>query len=278
MLSLSVRPSAAPGQMTGAPAPGYRRDVGIPASTIPAPLRDIGFDQRLDHLLPLDVTLVDERGQRRRLADYFGVRPVVLAFVYFDCPMLCTQIVNALTSSFKTLSLDVGADFDVMLVSFDPREGPARAAERKAAALARYDRPGTSDGWHFLTGDHASIDRLTRAAGFRYAWDEATQQFAHPAGIIVVTPEGRLARYLFGIDYGPRDLRLALVEASQGRIGSVVDSVLLYCYHYDPMTGRYGLLIMRALRMAGAATAIALGGFIWLMLRRERAAQALFGG
>jgi protein SCO1/2 len=256
--------------MTGAPAPGYRADPGIPASTMPAPLREIGFDQKLNQPVPLDTEFVDELGREVQLGDYFGSKPVVLAFVYYDCPMLCTQVLSAMTSSLNLLSLDAGKDFEIVAVSFDPREKPEQAAARKATALERYDRADAADGWHFLTGTEAAIERLTKAAGFRYVWDEQTQQFAHPTGIIVLTPDGRLARYLFGIDYGPRDLRLALVEASEGTIGSAVDSLVLFCYHYDPMTGRYGLVIMRTLRIAGAATVIAIASFIAVMVRRER--------
>ena len=257
-------------QMTGAPSPGYRRDVGTPASTIPAPLREIGFDQKIDETLPLDVELRDEQGRQVRLGEYFGRRPVVLAVVYYDCPMLCTQVLSSMTSTFGVLALDPGKDFEIVVVSFDPRETPALAAEKKALYLDRFGRPGTEHGWHFLTGDEASVKRLTGAAGFRYAWDQQTGQFAHPAGVIVTTPDGRLARYLFGLEYGPRDLRFALVEASEGRVGTAVDSLLLYCYHYDPMTGRYGLVVMRALRVAGAATVLLLGAFIAVMVRRER--------
>ena len=258
-------------QVTGAPTPGYRAAPGVPASTMPAPLREIGFDQKLNQPVPLDTEFVDESGRQVRLGDYFGSKPVVLAFVYYDCPMLCTQVLSAMTSSLNLLSLDAGKDFEVVAVSFDPRETPTQAAARKTTALERYDRPGAADGWHFLTGTQTAIERLTKAAGFRYVWDEQTQQFAHPTGIIVLTPDGRLARYLFGIDYGPRDLRLALVEASEGTIGTAVDSLVLFCYHYDPMTGRYGLVIMRTLRIAGAATVIAIAAFIGIMIRRERA-------
>ena len=257
-------------QMTGAPAPGYRRDVGTPASAIPAPLREIGFDQKIDDRLPLDVELRDESGRQVRLGEYFGSKPVVLAFVYYDCPMLCTQVLSSMTSTFGVLALDPGRDFEIVVVSFDPRETPALAAEKKALYVERFGRPGTEGGWHFLTGDEASVKRLTAAAGFRYVWDEKSGQFAHPSGVIVTTPDGRLARYLFGLEYGPRDLRFALIEASEGRVGNAVDSLLLYCYHYDPMTGRYGLVIMRALRVAGAATVLLLGAFITVMVRRER--------
>lgn len=237
---------------------------------MPALLREVGFDQNLNHSVPLDIPLKDEDGRGVRLGELFGSRPVVLALVYYECPMLCTQVLNSLTSTLATLSLDPGSDFEVVIVSFDPRETPALAAAKKSAYLARYKRPRANGGWHFLTGDQPSIDRLTRAVGFRYVWDAPLKQFAHPSGVTVLTPDGRLARYLFGIDYGPRDLRFALIEASAGRVGSKVDQVLLYCYHYDPQRGRYGFLVMRALRLAGAATVLALGTFIVVMIRRER--------
>jgi protein SCO1/2 len=269
-VSFVFSPQAASAQMTGAPAAGYRRDPGITASTIPAPLREIGFDQKLDQLVPLDTPLVDEAGRAVRLGDFFGRRPVVLVFAYYDCPMLCTQVINGLASALGVLSLEPGKDFEIVTVSFDPRDTPATATAKKAVYLDRYKRPGAATAWHFLTGNPASIERLTKAAGFRYVWDDQTKQFAHPTGVIVLTPDGRLARYLFGIEYGPRDLRLALVEASAGKVGTPVDALLLYCYHYDPMTGRYGLVIMRAMRIGGAATVFALAGFIFIMLRRER--------
>ena len=262
--------SDASAQMTGAPVAGYRREPGIAASVVPQPIREIGFDQRLDERIPLDVEFRDDQGRVVRLQEYFGSKPVVLAFVYYDCPMLCTMVLSSITSTLGVLSLDPGKDFELVMVSFDPRETPALAARKKAEYLNRYDRPAAAGGWHFLTGDPPSIERLTRAAGFRYTWDEDTQQFAHPAGIVVLTPDGRLARYLFGLEYGPRDLRLALVEASEGQIGTAVDTALLYCYHYDPMTGRYGLVVMRVLRVAGAATVLAIGTFIFVMVRRER--------
>jgi protein SCO1/2 len=168
------------------------------------------------------------------------------------------------------MSLNPGRDFEIVTVSFNPRDTPASAAAKKANYLERYRRPGAAAGWHFLTGDQPNIDRLTKAAGFRYAWDAETRQYAHPSGVIVLTPDGRLSKYLFGIEYGPRDLRLAIVEASNGKVGTPVDSLLLYCYHYDPMTGRYGLAIMRAIRLAGAATVLAIAVFIIVMIQRER--------
>jgi protein SCO1/2 len=259
-------------QMTGAPAPGYRREAGIPASTVPAPLREIGFDQRIDVKLPLDVVLRDEHGQLRPFGDYFASRPAILAFVYYECPMLCTLVLNSMASTLGVLSLDAGSDFDLIAVSIDPREGAPQAAARKAYFLDRYERPTAAAGTHFLTGEESSIRALASAAGFRYVWDEPTQQYAHPAGVVVVTPDGRVARYLFGLDYSPRDVRLALLEASAGKVGSAIDAVMLYCYHYDPMTGRYGFVIMRALRVAGVATVLAIGGFVMVSLRRERRA------
>jgi protein SCO1/2 len=263
-------PSAALGQMTGAPSPGYRRDAGTPASAMPAALREIGFDQNLNQELPLDVVLRDERGRPVRLGKFFNTKPVVLAFVYYECPMLCTQILSSMTSTFSVLALEPGDDFEIITVSFDPRETPDVASSMKAQFIERYDRAGAERGWHFLTGDQPAIDRLTEAAGFRYAWDQDSQQFAHPSGIIVLTPDGVIARYLFGLEYGPRDLRLALVEASEGRVGSAIDSLMLFCYHYDPTTGRYGLVVMRVLRIAGLSTVLALASFIIIMIRRER--------
>jgi protein SCO1/2 len=256
--------------MTGAPSAGYKREVGMTSSTIPAPLREIGFDQNIDQHVPLDVPFRDESGRTVRLGDYFGKRPVVMVFAYYDCPMLCTQVINGLSTALNVLSLEPHQDFEIVTVSFNPKDTPTTATAKKTIYLERYKRAGAAAGWHFLSGDQSSIDRLTKAAGYRYAWDEATKQFAHPTGVIVLTPEGRLARYLFGIEYGPRDLRLALVEASAGKVGTPVDALLLYCYHYDPMTGRYGLVIMRAMRIAGAATVFALAGFIFIMLRTEK--------
>ncbi|HMF93171.1 MAG TPA: SCO family protein [Vicinamibacterales bacterium] len=260
-------------QISSAPASaGYKREPGMTSSSVPAALREIGFDQNLDQRVPLDVTFRDERGTTVRLGDYFGKRPVVMVFAYYDCPMLCTQVINGLSSALAVLSLKPGEDFEIVTVSFNPADTPASASAKKAIYLERYRREGAAASWHFLTGDPPSIDRLTRAAGFRYVWDAATKQFAHPSGIIVLTPDGRLARYLFGIEYGPRDLRYAIVEASDGRVGNVADALLLYCYHYDPMSGRYGLVVMRALRLAGVATVLGLAAFVLIMLRRERLA------
>jgi protein SCO1/2 len=270
IVSLSLCQAAGQAQMTGSPVSGYKREPGMTASAVPPALREIGFDQNIGRRLPLDTPVRAEDGHTVPLATYFGGHAVVLVFAYYSCPMLCTQVFNGLASAFGVLSLEPGRDFEVVTISFDPHDTPATAAAKKAAYLERYRRAGADTGSHFLTADPASIDRLTKAAGFRYVWDSLTNQFAHPTGVIVVTPDGRLARYLFGIDYGPRDLRLALVEASAGRVGTAVDSLLLYCYHYDPTTGRYGFLVMRALRVAAVATVLALGIFIAAMIRLDR--------
>ena len=264
-------PQAARAQMAAGPATaGYKQEPGLVSTALPKALREIGFDQNIDQRVPLDTMFHDESGASVRLGAYFGSKPVVLVFAYYDCPMLCTQVINGLSSALGVMSLNPGSDFEIVTVSFNPRDTPASATAKKAAYLDRYRRPGAAQGWHFLTGDQANIDRLTRAAGFRYVWDAETKQYAHPSGVIVATPDGRLSKYLFGIEYGPRDLRLAIVEASNGNVGTPVDSLLLYCYHYDPMTGRYGLVIMRAIRVAGAATVLAIGAFIVVMVRRER--------
>jgi protein SCO1/2 len=270
--ALAATVSSAAAQMTGGPSAGYKREAGTSSSTMPPALREIGFDQNIGARLPLDVEIVDERGMVAPIGRYFGRRPVVLVFAYYSCPMLCSQVIGGLASSVDVLSLQPGRDFDVVVVSFDPRDTPATAAEKKSQFLERYKNEGASEASHFLTASQRSIDRLTKAAGFRYVWDAQTQQFAHPTGVIVLTPDGQMARYLFGIEYGPRDLRLALVEASAGKVGNVVDTLLLYCYHYDPMTGRYGAAIMRTLRIAGAATVLGLAMFVIVMLRREKRA------
>jgi protein SCO1/2 len=258
--------------------------MGPPPGTIvrsdetPEALKGVGIDQRLNEPLPLDATFRDESGRTVRLGDYFGKRPVVLALVYFNCPMLCTQVLNGLVSALGVVSLSAGTDFDVVVVSFDPRDTPAAALAKKAAYMTRYKRPGASEGWHFLTGDPPAIEKITKAAGFRYRYDEKLEQFAHASAIFVATPDGRLARYFYGIEYAPRDLRLGLVEASAGRIGTPVDQVLLYCFHYDPASGRYGAVVMNMVRLGGAATVVVLGAAVWIMSRRRtRHARAATG-
>ena len=264
----TIEPAAA--QMAGSPTVGYKQEPGITSTALPAPLREIGFDQNIGEQVPLDSEFRDEAGRVITLRDYFGKRPVVMVFAYYDCPMLCTMVINGLASALDVLSLVPGKDFEIVTVSFDPRDTPSTASAKKSAYLSRYKHPGAAGAWHFLTGDQASIDRLTKAAGFRYVWDTETKQFAHPTGVIVLTPDGRLARYLFGIEYGPRDLRYAIVEASNGHVGSTVDALVLYCFHYDPMTGRYAVAIMRVIRVAATVTLFGLVVFVVAMVRREQ--------
>jgi protein SCO1/2 len=243
-----------------------------PASETPAALRDVGFDQKLGETIPADIVLRDEQGRPVRFRDLTGTRPVVLTLVYYECPMLCTLTLNGLMSALETLSYLPGREFDVVTVSFDAREGPELAAAKKKVYLDRYGRPGAEAGWRFLTGDAEQIGRLTRAVGFRYAWDDETRQFAHPAGVMVLTPDGVIARYLYGVEYAPRDLRFGIIEAGQRKIATPLDRVALLCYQYDPMTGKYGLLTLRLIRAGGVATLVALGAFIVVMRRRDKQA------
>jgi protein SCO1/2 len=235
----------------------------------PPMLESVGIEQKLGGRIPLDLTFRDEDGKTVRLGDLFGGKPTIVNLVYYRCPMLCTEVLNGLVASLETLRFDAGKEFSVVTVSIDPRETPALASEKKAVYLKRYGRPGASAGWRFLTGDEASIARLADAVGFRFAYDRSQDQYAHAAGIFVATPDGRLARYFYGIDYAPRDLRLALVEASEGKIGTVADKIVLFCYQYDPTTGRYGATILGAMRVGGVVTVLALAGFILAMWRRE---------
>lgn len=245
-------------------------DSTIPSGMMPEPLRQVGYDQKLGGKLPLGLAFRDEAGRPVRLGDYFGSRPVVMVFAYYHCPMLCDLVLQGTTGGLKALSFAAGREFEVVVVSIDPEETPKLAAAAKAKALARYGRAGTGAGWHFLTGEQEPILQLTRAAGFRYVYDQRRNQFAHAAGILVLTPEGRLSRYLLGIEYAPRDLRLALVESADGRIGSLADKVLLYCFHYDPVIGRYSAMTLNVLRLAAVATVLGLGLLIVLLKRRER--------
>lgn len=241
------------------------------AENLPPPaIQEIGIDQRLGDRVPLDLEFRDEAGRVVRLGEYFGSRPVVLSLVYYECPMLCSMVLSGLVASLRVLNFDVGKEFDVVTVSFDPREAFKLAGEKKSNYLRRYGRPGAERGWHFLTGDSESIKQLTRAVGFRYQFDPETKQFAHASAIMVLTPTGQLSHYFYGIEYPARDLRLALVEASKNKIGSLVDQVLLYCYQYDPKLGKYSLTIMRALQLAGVTTVLVLTSFIYVMVRRER--------
>ena len=251
---------------------GLRPEPGVPSSQMPGALQNVEFAQRLNDSLPLDLRFVDEDGRQVRLGDYFSRKPVVLAFVYYECPMLCSQVLNGVTSALGPLDETAGRDFEVVTVSFDPRDTPIAAAAKKKSYVDRYQRAGAERGFHFLTGSEASVKALTEAAGFKYAWDEQTQQFAHASGFVVATPQGKLSRYFFGIEYAPRDLKFALIESSAGRVGSLVDQVLLYCYHYDPKTGSYSFVAMKAIQLGGALTLLALVGFVVVAIRREHRA------
>ena len=248
-------------------------EPGTPVDTRPKGLDGVSFEQRLGTQVPADLTFTDETGAPVRLGDYFGPRPVILALVYYECPMLCTQVLSGLTGGLKGLTFDAGTQFDVVVVSIDPGEGPGLAAAKKAAYVDRYGRPETASAWHFLTGRKAEIDRLASTVGFSYSYDEQTDQYAHAAGITVLTPDGKIARYFYGIDFAPRDLRLGIVEATDRKIASPVDSVLLYCFHYDPSTGKYGLMAMNIVRAAGILFVLGMVSF-WVVLRRQERRHA----
>jgi len=270
IVAMSVLVLAA-GARSYAQNPGGLAEPGDPTSARPGILGKIAIDQQIGHRLPLDTPFVDESGRAVTLGDYFGKRPVILALVYYECPMLCTQVLNGLVSALGVMNLEAGREFDVVAVSFNPKEGPGLASQKKASYLERYGRPQSAGGWHFLTGSQDSITRLTDAAGFRYEFDKEIGQFAHGAAIEVVTPTGTIAKYFYGIEYSPRDLRLGLIEASDERIGSVVDDVLLFCYHYDPASGKYGPSVLSLVRMGAVATILSFAVFLTVSLRREHA-------
>jgi protein SCO1/2 len=237
---------------------------------LPPSLRDVRFDQKLDAQVPLDLEFMDETGRPIRLEGYFGSKPIILVLAYYRCPMLCTQVLNGLVQALMDNTFDIGNQFNVVTVSFDPRETPAMAAAKKKTYVERYGRPGAAAGWHFLTGREDAIQRLTDAVGFRYTYDAPHDQFAHASGIMVLTPKGKIARYFYDINYSPRDLRLGLVEAAENKIGSPVDQILLYCFHYDPAEGKYGAVIMNFVRLGGILTILALVTFLAVMWRQER--------
>lgn len=235
----------------------------------PELLKDVGVDQKLNESIPLGLKFKDENGRQVELREYFGSKPVILSLVYYNCPMLCTQVLNGLERSLKELSLALGKDYTVVTVSIDPTERPVLASAKQQLYTGLYGRPGAAQGWHFLTGDEPQIKQLASAVGFRYAYDPDSKQFAHASAVMLLTPEGRLSRYFYGITYPQRDLRLGLVDASEGKIGSPVDAVLLFCYHYDPATGKYGVVISHVIQIAGGLTILALGGLIFGLSRRE---------
>lgn len=251
--------------------PSYSLQDANLKPALPGALQGVGIDQKLNTQVPLDLKFTDEAGRQVPLSSFFQPqKPVILALVYYRCPMLCTQILNGVESSLKAVSLTPGRDFEVVAVSFDPKDTPELAASKKQMYLRRYGHPDTANGWHFLVGDSANSKALADAVGFHYKYDPKTDQYAHASGIMVLTPDGHLSKYFYGVEYSPRDLRLGLVEASSDKIGSPVDQILLYCYHYDPNTGKYGALTMRILRTVGAGFVVMCGAFLWIALRKDK--------
>lgn len=246
--------------------------AGVSAG-LPPVLKTVGIEQKLNGQLPFDAEFKDENGSVVKLGEFFGKgRPVVLALVYYECPMLCNEVLNGLTGSLKGISFNAGKDFDVVAISFDARENdkPDLTKNKKASYLARYERAGAENGWHFLTGTQSEIDKVTQTVGFNYKYDEATNQFAHAGGITLITPDGRISKYFYGIDYAPKDLKLGLMESAEGKIGSATEKLYLYCFHYDPATGKYGLAILKVMRLMAIATVLGLGAMIFIFLRRGK--------
>ena len=272
IIALPMATALAQGRLYNGTSPLYspRPELGQAGSGLPPALREVKIEQRLNERVPLDLKFRDDAGREVTLGDYFNKgKPVVLSLVFYKCPMLCDQVLTGLLASMRSISFDVGKEYEVVTVSFDPRETPELAAEKKRNFVERYNRAGAGAGWHFLVGDQESITRLTDAVGFRYNYDPKTDQFAHAAGIMVLTPDGRLSHYFYGVEYFPNDLRFGLMDASDNKIGSLADQLLLYCYHYDPATGRYGPAVMRIMRLGGVATMLGIGALL-LILRRRR--------
>jgi protein SCO1/2 len=239
---------------------------------LPKVLNDVGIQQKLNEQLPLDAEFKDENGNIVKIGSYFGKRPVILALVYYECPMLCSEVLNGLTGSIKGLSFEAGKDFDVVAISFDARENekPDLAKNKKENYVKRYGHEGTENGWHFLTGTQDSIDKVTKAVGFNYKWDEQSNQFAHAGAIMILTPEGKMSKYLYGIDYAPKDVKFALMESAENKIGNPVDQLMLYCFHYDPARGKYGLQVLNVIRLGGILTVIGLITMIVVFWRRNK--------
>lgn len=274
LILICVCPALAQLRQPGPSSPlyGARPSAGNPSTGLPTALRDVRIEQKLNQQLPLDLVFRDENGQDVKLGKYFGQKPVVLALVYYDCPMLCTQILNGMVTSFRVLPFQIGKEFDVVTISFDPRETAALAATKKKVYidyLPEKMHAGANSGWHFLTGDTANIERIADVVGFRYRYDEATKQFAHASAIMVSTPEGKLSHYFYGVNYSARDLRFSLIESSQHKIGSLTEQLTLYCYMYDPMTGKYGAAVMRVLRITGVITLLGIVAMIFLLKPRK---------
>jgi protein SCO1 len=246
---------------------------------LPPALEKAGIEQKLNEQIPFDAVFRDENGKDVKLGEYFGKRPVILALVYYECPMLCNEVLNGLTGSLKSLSFDTGKEFDVVAISFDARENdkPDLAKNKKESYMKRYGRPGTENGWHFLTGTQSEIDKVTQAVGFKYYWDEKSEQFAHAGGIMITTPEGKLSRYLYGIDYAGKDIKFAVMESAEHKIGNPAEQLMLYCYHYDPSTGKYGLSILKIIRLGGIVTLIGLSAMFFVFWRRGKTKDLVSG-
>ena len=270
---LFTMPGEAYGQ-EGDSGPAVMKDIGsgpgLDASATPEILKHVGIEQNIGVSLPLDLEFNDETGTPVSLGSYFGDKPVILTLVYYDCPMLCTEVLNGLNRSLAPLNYSIGEEFEVVTVSFDPRESPTLASQKKAVYTQRYGRPGTGEGWHFLTGEAAAIDALTESVGFNYVYDETEGQFVHGSAIMIISPKGTVSHYFFGIEYPSEDIRLAIIESSEEKLGNVFDQIMLYCFNYDPEQGRYGVAIMNAMRLAGLVTLLAMGSFMVVMFKRDR--------
>jgi protein SCO1 len=263
---------------SAASAQAVPSSTGPAAQNMPKVLQNVGFEPQLNAQLPLDLAFRDETGRSVQFREYFSQRPVLLALVYYGCPMLCDQTEQGVVGALRMLSFNPGRDYEVVFVSFDPRESPDMAAQKKESAMTHFRRPGTASGWHFLTGSKESIDALTKAANFRYSFDEKSNLFAHAAGIMLLTPDGRISRYFYGVEYPARDVRLGLVDASAGKIGTPIDRALLFCYQYDPSSARYSASILSIIRLAGVVTVLGLVAAILIFRRRDIAARAKFQG
>jgi protein SCO1/2 len=267
--------------LLGASAAGAQAvpsDTGPAAQNMPSVLRNVGFEPQLNARLPLDLAFRDETGRGVQLRDYFTQKPVLLALVYYGCPMLCNQTEQGVVGALRMLSFNPGRDYEVVFVSFDPRESPDMAAQKKESAMTHFRRPKTASGWHFLTGTKESVDALTKGANFRYSFDEKSNLFAHASGIMLLTPDGRISRYFYGVEYPARDLRLGLVDASAGKIGTPIDRALLFCYQYDPASARYSASILKIIRVGGILTILVLAAGMLIFRRRDVAARTKLEG
>lgn len=254
--------------------PTISKDIGVgpglEVGTTPEILKHVGVEQNIGASLPLDLEFYDETGAVVTLGSFLGDKPVILSLVYYDCPMLCTEVLNGINRSLAPINFTIGDEFKVLSVSFDPRETYELAAKKKSVYTQRYNRPGAKEGWHFLTGDATAIDVLTSTVGFNYVYDEAKGQFVHGSAIMVISPQGTISHYFFGIEYPSEDIRLALIESSENKLGNVFDQVMLYCFNYDPEQGKYGIVIMNSMRVAGLVTLLAMGSFMIIMFKRDR--------